>query len=134
MLKIAERVISEGAAREGKVAADIGPDDARALLEAWLAAIELDLRGRELIAYLQADGFSHADLYRRARRTHERRLRAAVDRRAPRRSRAATSGGAIDGLFEALVPAVPYAPATAFLGAEKAKLASRARASGRGSR
>ena len=30
MLKMAERVIGEGAAREGKVAADIGPDDARA--------------------------------------------------------------------------------------------------------
>ena len=30
-------MIGEGAAREGKVAADIGPDDARALLEAWLA-------------------------------------------------------------------------------------------------
>ena len=37
VLKMAERVIREGAAREGKVAADIGPDDARALLEAWLA-------------------------------------------------------------------------------------------------
>ena len=71
-------MIGEGAAREGKVAADIGPDDARALLEAWLGSIELDLRGRDLIAYLQSDGFSHADLYRRARRTHERRLRGAV--------------------------------------------------------
>ena len=29
VLKMAERVIGEGAAREGKVAADIGPDDAR---------------------------------------------------------------------------------------------------------
>ena len=34
---MAERVIREGAVREGKVAADIGPDDARCLLEAWLA-------------------------------------------------------------------------------------------------
>ena len=32
---------------------------------------------------------------------------------------------AVTGLFEALVPAVPYAPATAFLGAEKAKLRDR---------
>jgi glycosyltransferase involved in cell wall biosynthesis/predicted metal-dependent phosphoesterase TrpH len=122
--KIAQRTIGEGAAREGKVATDIGPDDARALLEAWLSSIELDLRGRELLAYLQADDFSHADLYRRARRTHERRLRGAV---------ALGSSAAVDGdlatalgtLFEALVPAVPYAPATAFLGAEKAKLAAR---------
>ena len=78
VMKIAQRVIGEGAAREGKVASDIGPDDARALLEAWLGSIDLDLRGRDLLAYLQAEDFSHADLYRRARRTHERRLRGAI--------------------------------------------------------
>ena len=124
VLKMAERVIREGAAREGKVATDVGPDDARCLLEAWLGGMGLDVRGRELIAYLQSDGFSHADLYRRARRIHDRRLRAAVENGA-----AAASGGdlpaALGGLFEALVPAVPYAPATAFLGAEKAKLSTR---------
>jgi glycosyltransferase involved in cell wall biosynthesis/predicted metal-dependent phosphoesterase TrpH len=121
VLKMAERVIREGAAREGKVAADIGPDDARQLLEAWLAGVGLELRGRELIAYLQSDGFSHADLYRRARRIHDRRLRGALGEGA-----AAVAGGdfksAVDGLFAALVPAVPYAPSTVFLGAEKAKL------------
>jgi glycosyltransferase involved in cell wall biosynthesis/predicted metal-dependent phosphoesterase TrpH len=124
VLKIAQRTISEGAAREGKVAADIGPNDARALLEAWLSSIELDLRGHDLLAYLQADDFSHADLYRRARRIHERHLRSAV----AQGSAAAAQGDlgtALGGLFDALVPAVPYAPATAFLGAEKAKLASR---------
>jgi glycosyltransferase involved in cell wall biosynthesis/predicted metal-dependent phosphoesterase TrpH len=124
VLKIAQRAISEGVAREGKIAADIGPGDARALLEAWLRSIELDLRGRDLLAYLQADGFSHADLYRRARRIHERRLRDAV----AQGSAAAAQGdfgAALGGLFDALVPAVPYAPATAFLGAEKAKLAAR---------
>jgi glycosyltransferase involved in cell wall biosynthesis len=121
---MAERVIREGAAREGKIAADVGPGDARALLDAWLEAIGLDLRGRELIAYMQADGFSHADLYRRARRVHDRKLRAAVDDGAR-----AVAGGdfqaAVNSLFGALVPAVPYAPATAFLGAEKAKLRDR---------
>jgi glycosyltransferase involved in cell wall biosynthesis/predicted metal-dependent phosphoesterase TrpH len=124
VLKMAERVIREGAAREGKIAADIGPEDARCLLEAWLAGMGLDLRGRELIAYLQSDGFSHADLYRRARRIHDRRLRAAVEQ-----GTAAVASGdlasAINGLFEALVPAVPYAPSTVFLGAEKAKLSNR---------
>ncbi len=124
VLKMAERVIREGAAREGKVAADLGPDDARCLLEAWLAGMGLDLRGRELIAYLQSDGFSHADLYRRARRIHDRRLRAAVER-----GTAAVAsgdlGGAVNDLFDAIVPAVPYAPSTVFLGAEKAKLSSR---------
>jgi glycosyltransferase involved in cell wall biosynthesis/predicted metal-dependent phosphoesterase TrpH len=124
VLKMAERVIREGAVREGKVAADIGPDDARCLLEAWLGGMGLDLRGRELIAYLQRDDFSHADLYRRARRIHDRRLRTAIDD-----GTAALARGdfpaAVNGLFAALVPAVPYAPSTAFLGAEKAKLRRR---------
>ncbi len=123
LLKIAERVIQEGAVREGKVATDIGPEDARNLLEAWLAGVGLDVRGRELLAYLQADGFSHADLYRRARRIHDRRLRGAVESGAG----AVTAGNfpaAVNGLFEALVPAFPYAPSTAFLAAEKAKLSA----------
>jgi len=124
VMKIAQRVLAEGVAREGKVAGDIGPDDARALLEAWLSSIELDLRGRDLLTYLQGEDFSHADLYRRARRVHERRLRSAIASGAE-----AAAGGevpaAIGGLFEAIVPAVPYIPATAFLGAEKAKLSER---------
>jgi glycosyltransferase involved in cell wall biosynthesis/predicted metal-dependent phosphoesterase TrpH len=124
VLKIAQRTISEGAAREGKVAADIGPDDARALLEAWLSSIELDLRGPELIAYLQEEDFSHADLYRRARRTHERRLRGAIASGAEA-ARDGDVAAAFGGLFDAVIPAVPYAPAITFLGAEKAKLSSR---------
>jgi glycosyltransferase involved in cell wall biosynthesis/predicted metal-dependent phosphoesterase TrpH len=124
VMKMAERVIAEGSAREGKVAADIGPEDARCLLEAWLAGVGIEARGRELLELLQADGFSHADLYRRARRRHERRLRVAVDE-----GLASFSGGdlgaAAGGIFEALVPAIPYAPSTAFLGQEKAKLRGR---------
>ena len=50
VLKMAQRVIGEGAAREGKVAADIGPDDARTLLESWLRSVGIEERGRELIA------------------------------------------------------------------------------------
>jgi glycosyltransferase involved in cell wall biosynthesis/predicted metal-dependent phosphoesterase TrpH len=124
VLKMAERVIREGSVREGKVAADLGPDDARCLLDAWLDGMGLDLRGRGLIAYLQSDGFSHADLYRRARRIHDRRLCAAVSQGAD----AVANGdlpSAINGVFEAIVPAVPYAPSTVFLGAEKAKLHGR---------
>ncbi len=124
VLKIAQRTIAEGSAREGKVAADIGPDDARGLLDAWLRSIELDLRGRDLLVYLQADEFSHADLYRRARRTHERRLRGAV-RNGTEAVAAGNVGAAVGQLFDAVVPIVPYAPATAFLGAEKAKLSAR---------
>ena len=122
VLKIAQRVVSQGAAREVKVAADIGPDDARRLLETWLRSVGLQMRGRDLIAYMQSDSFSHANLYRRARRVHERRLRTAV----ADGSRAVVDGNAaaaFGGLFEALVPAVPYVPSAAFLGAEKAKLA-----------
>jgi len=124
VLKMAERVIREGAARGGKIAADVGPEDARALLEAWLDGLGLELRGRDLISFLQEDGFSHADLYRRARRVHDRRLRAAVDGGIEAVGRG-DFPGAVNGLFEALVPAIPYAPATAFLGAEKAKLRDR---------
>src|ERR1700742_667322 len=124
VLKMAERVIREGSAREGKVAADIGPEDARCLLEAWLSGVGIEARGRDLIEMLQADGFSHADLYRRARRRHERRLRVAVDEGVEAFS-SGDLGSAASGVFEALVPAFPYAPSTAFLGAEKAKLRNR---------
>ena len=124
VLKIAQRVVGQGAAREGAIAADIGPDDARALLDSWLGSIGIELRGRALLDYLQSEGFSHADLYRRARRVHDRRLRTAIAA-----GTAAIAGGevapAVGGLFGALLPAVPYAPPTVFLGAEKAKLAER---------
>jgi glycosyltransferase involved in cell wall biosynthesis/predicted metal-dependent phosphoesterase TrpH len=124
VMKMVERVVSEGAEREGAVAADIGPDDARALLDAWLDGVGIDLRGRALISHLQEGEFSHADLYRRARRIHDRRLRRAVAEGTEAVSRG-DIGAAVGGLFGALVPAVPYAPSAAFLGAEKAKLRNR---------
>jgi glycosyltransferase involved in cell wall biosynthesis/predicted metal-dependent phosphoesterase TrpH len=121
VLTIARRVVAQGAAREGATATDVGPENAQALLEAWLQSVELEPRGRELLDHLQSEGFSHAGLYRRARRIHERKLRAAV-----RTGASAVAGGdatvALGDLFDALVPAVPYAPTAAFLGAEKAKL------------
>jgi glycosyltransferase involved in cell wall biosynthesis len=125
VLKIAQRVVSQGAVREGKVAADIGPDDARLLLDAWLRSVGIEQRGPELLDYLQSGDFSHADLYRRSRRVHDRRLRGAVRGGAEAVSRGDVSG-AVGDLFEAVLPAVPYAPATVFLGAEKTKLAGRA--------
>ncbi|HTE59224.1 MAG TPA: glycosyltransferase, partial [Solirubrobacteraceae bacterium] len=123
----------------------------------------------DLIAYLQADGFSHADLYRRARRCHERKLEAAVGRVMRAASALADGPAPLDALmdsgeaqavaaahefaspagdvaaaaddltggaegelvgaalavFEACVPAIPYAPAAAFLGREKRRLAAR---------
>jgi glycosyltransferase involved in cell wall biosynthesis/predicted metal-dependent phosphoesterase TrpH len=124
VLKIAQRVVGQGSAREGAIAADIGPEDARALLDSWLRSIGIELRGRELIEYLQAEGFSHADLYRRARRVHDRRLRVAIGEGTEAIARGEVAP-AVGGLFAALLPAIPYAPATVFLGAEKAKLAGR---------
>lgn len=124
VLKIAQRTVGQGAAREGKVAADIGPGDARLLLDSWLGAMGIELRGRALIEHLQSDDFSHADLYRRARRVHDRRLQAAIAAGSEAVARG-DAGAAVGALFEAVLPAVPYAPATVFLGAEKAKLAGR---------
>ncbi|MGZ5375767.1 MAG: glycosyltransferase, partial [Solirubrobacterales bacterium] len=132
VLTIAERVMSEGNIRSGETATDIGPDEARALLDAFLDGIGIELRGRDLVARMQEDDFSHAELERRGRRIHERRLREAVES-AERRLAAQPAGAdlgaaAVDTareLFEAAIPVVPYAPAAAFLGREKGKLAPR---------
>jgi glycosyltransferase involved in cell wall biosynthesis/predicted metal-dependent phosphoesterase TrpH len=128
VLKMAERVMREGDARHGSVGSDLGPEDARALLDAFTEAVGVG-PGRALIDRMQDDGFSHAELARRARRVHERRLREVVQRtvedfedgRAPSElaDRAVT---AAQGLFRAAIPAIPYAPAAAFLGKEKGKL------------
>jgi glycosyltransferase involved in cell wall biosynthesis/predicted metal-dependent phosphoesterase TrpH len=130
VLKIAERVMAEGDVRSGAAAGDLGPEDARALLGAYVESIGLGLSGRALIDHMQSDGFSHAELERRARRAHERRLSLVVERTVAELGRweggdgiAAMALGAGRDLFHAAIPAVPYAPAAAFLGKEKAKLA-----------
>jgi glycosyltransferase involved in cell wall biosynthesis/predicted metal-dependent phosphoesterase TrpH len=135
VLRIVERVMSESDGRgvAPGAAGDLGPEDARALLRAWLAAVELDLPDGDLIAHLQADDFSHAALERRARRCHERKLAVAVggltaaaaSLAAPQAAAHADLGDAAVELFEACVPAIPYAPAAAFLGREKRRLAAR---------
>ena len=116
-----QRLLREGDARHGADRRRSAPADARCLLRAWLAAVELDhLDERGLIAYMQDDGFSHSDLYRRACRLHERKLRGS--RRAwrcePRPARP-RSLAAAEGLFESCIAAIPYAPATAFLANEQ---------------
>ena len=126
VLRMAERVMSEGDVRSGAIGADLEPDDARALLRAWLDAVELDLGEGELLAMLQEDDFRHSALYRRARSCHERKLREAVGHVFAQAAAAEPDwAGAAMGIFEACVAAVPYAPATAFLGREKGKLAAR---------
>lgn len=129
VLKMAERVMSEGNVRSGAVAGDLGPEDARALLDAFVDAVGLEIRGRALVDHMQDDEFSHAEFARRARRAHERRLREVVERtiegfgsegrEGDLAARAVETGR---DLFRAAIPAVPYAPAAAFLGKEKAKL------------
>ena len=85
VLRMVERVMSQGDARGGALGGDLCPEDARALLRAWVNSIGLGLSDAELLARLQSDDFSHADLLRRARRWHERKLAAAVGRDARRR-------------------------------------------------
>jgi glycosyltransferase involved in cell wall biosynthesis/predicted metal-dependent phosphoesterase TrpH len=125
VLRMITRVMSEGDARAGAIGADLGPQDACDLLRTWLRAIDLPADDEELLALLQDDGFSHAGLYRRARRAHERGLAAAVETALAAAIGGGDPAGAALGLFAACIPAVPYAPATAFLGREKRKLVHR---------
>ncbi len=132
VLRIVERVMSHGDARAGAIGADLCPEDARALLRAWLDALGLDMTESELLAWMQADGFAHADLARRACRAHERRLREAVElmvvAAADLDSRAKVAAGAV---FSACIPAIPYVPAVAFLAREKSRLLGREQEPGR---
>ena len=125
VLRMSQRLLREGDARQGAAGSDLTPEDARCLLRAWLAAVELDhLDERQLIAHMQQEDFSHADLYRRACRLHERKLRRAVDVAVAAVSGEADALVAAEGVFEACIAAIPYAPATAFLASEQAKLAA----------
>jgi glycosyltransferase involved in cell wall biosynthesis/predicted metal-dependent phosphoesterase TrpH len=141
VLKIVERVLREGDARHGAGNADLGAEDALALLRAWLAAMDLDVDEHKLLTKLQEGELSHGDLDRRARRVHERKLAAVVretvagcERGNPdlaavvRETVAGCERGDPDlaagalSLFDACIPAIPYAAASAFLGREKARL------------
>ena len=123
VLKIVERVMREGDARRGVVGTDLGPEDARALLRAWLQAMDLDVDEGNLLELLKQSELSHPDLYRRARRIHERKLADAVQRlvAVPGDSDLNPQRGAVE-LFDACIPAIPYAAAATFLGREKFKL------------
>ncbi|HEV7805260.1 MAG TPA: glycosyltransferase [Solirubrobacteraceae bacterium] len=120
-----QRLMREGDARGGAIGSGLVPDDARALLRAWMASVELDLSEPELLAHLQDEDFSHADLFRRARRCHERKLATAIDEIATMAPGGADVAAVATTLFDACLAAIPYAPAAAFLGREKAKLATR---------
>jgi glycosyltransferase involved in cell wall biosynthesis/predicted metal-dependent phosphoesterase TrpH len=127
VMTMVRRLLREGDARQGATGSGgaVSPEDARCLLGAWLAAVELDhLDTPGLIAHMQEESFSHADLYRRACRLHERKLRAAVELAVRAASDPQTPVmAAAEGVFEGCIAAIPYAPATAFLANEQAKLA-----------
>jgi glycosyltransferase involved in cell wall biosynthesis/predicted metal-dependent phosphoesterase TrpH len=135
VLRMAKRLLDEGDKRHGPSDGAGGvftPDEARCLLHAWLHAVGLDhLDEAGLIAYMQDERFSHSDLYRKACRAHERKLRVAIERAlaAARGDGDVASGlsptSAALGLFESCTAAIPYAPATAFLANERAKLEER---------
>jgi glycosyltransferase involved in cell wall biosynthesis/predicted metal-dependent phosphoesterase TrpH len=128
VLRMAKRLLDEGDARHGAIDAGgaVTPADARCLLHAWLRAVGLDhLDEGGLIAYMQDERFSHSDLHRRASRAHERTLRGAIERAlAAARGEGDVLHAAL-GLFESCTAAIPYAPATAFLANERAKLDTR---------
>ena len=127
VMGMVQRLLREADARQGTLGGEggVSPEDVRCLLRAWLAAVELDhLDERGLIAYMQQDGFSHSDLYRRACRAHERKLRAAVGVAVRAASGQADVPAAAQGVFQACIAAIPYAPATAFLANEQNKLAA----------
>ncbi len=135
VLEMAGRLLREGDLRHGTSGGELRPEDARCLLQAWLGAVGLaELDGPALIAYMQADGFSHGDLYRRACRAHERGLRDAVERVLAAVRGEEDVAAAAGGVFDACVAAVPYAPAAAFLANEQAKLRAIAPAHARAGR
>lgn len=123
ILTMVDRLVREGSARAGLDGADLGPDDARSLLTAWLDGVGLDMGAPELLAHLQDEGFSHRDLFRRARRVHERKLAKAVGVVVEQvRCAQPDLAVAAEALFDACLPAIPYLPAAALVGSEKDKL------------
>src|SRR5690349_19671447 len=49
VLRMVERLMTEGDARSGQMGADLCPEDGRALLRAWLDAVDLRLSERDLL-------------------------------------------------------------------------------------
>ena len=125
VLRIVERVMREGDARHGNgPRSDLDAGDSLALLRAWLASMELDVDEHKLLHQLQDGELGHADLDRRARRVHEAKLAGVVDETVASLERGTPDlGRSAMSLFDACMPAIPYAAAAAFLGREKAKLA-----------
>ena len=111
-------------ARRGRGATSVPTTPAACCTPGWRPSTCASTK-RDLLALLQHEDFSHADLFRRARRAHERKLAGAVDGVLSATTTGGDLGAAAAGLFDACVAAIPYAPAAAFLGREKGKLVQR---------
>ena len=129
IMRMVGRLLREADARQGPIGSDLTPEDARCLLDAWRGAVglqELDETG--LLELMQEDGFSHAALFRRASRAHERTLRLAIGELVETVAEGqpedgpAKAIGAVQSVFESCIAVIPYAPAAAFLAAEQTKL------------
>jgi glycosyltransferase involved in cell wall biosynthesis/predicted metal-dependent phosphoesterase TrpH len=133
------RLLREADARHGPIGSELSPEDARCLLDAWRGAVGLQsLDEAALLELMQAEDFSHAALFRRASRAHERKLREAVGdlvasvTDGPTPEDPTLAMGAAQGVFESCIAVIPYAPAAAFLAREQAKLAEIALPAGAG--
>ena len=126
ILRLSERVVSQGSERTGPDGADFSAGDARALLRSWLATVGIG-SGRELLELMQADEFTHSGLQRRARAAHEVSLAAATHGlvAAAGDGDGGDLGAVLSEIFAAILPVVPYAPAASLLAGEKRKLSAR---------
>jgi glycosyltransferase involved in cell wall biosynthesis/predicted metal-dependent phosphoesterase TrpH len=123
VLEMVERVVREGQIRNTPVASELTAVDAQTLLRTWLESV--DLGDVDLLAMLQHPDFNHGELFRRARCAHERMLLEAVGDLVLAAHGQGDKAQAINALFEACLPAIPYVPSVAFLAKEKDKLVTR---------
>jgi glycosyltransferase involved in cell wall biosynthesis/predicted metal-dependent phosphoesterase TrpH len=123
VLEMVSRVVHEGQMRNTAMASELTAADAQTLLRTWLDSV--DLGDVDLLAMLQDDDFNHGELFRRARRSHERMLLEAVGDLMLAAHGEGDKMKAINSLFEACLPAIPYVPSVAFLAKEKQRLVVR---------
>ncbi len=121
VLRLVERVVGQGRERSGAETGDFTPDDARALLSAWIEAVGLE-SGPELIDLMQEKDFCHRDLFRRARAVHDSRLHVAAATATEEIASKGSAVGTLPALFDACIPVIPYVPAIAFLAGERSRL------------
>lgn len=126
VLSIVSRVLSEGDKRSGETGNDLGPQDARDLLGAWLHTVGLNFdNDRALLDYLQQDDVTHGSIMRMARGAHERRLAQATWRALETAQQGGDYTASLMEAYEACLPAIPYIASGTFMGLEKQKLINR---------